>query len=99
MTRVRGKVGCDTDQKKPKGCKHIQGLITSLNMCGRKERLEGSRNYSQFHSAHSRITKLFGLFVGGRGGWKWTIGGRKRGEKNVGWGQEVGEKNESGTPR
>lgn len=34
MTRVGGKVGCDMDQKKPKGAEDIQVLFTSLTVLG-----------------------------------------------------------------
>lgn len=43
-------------------------------MCRARGGTEGSENDSQFHSAHWRITQLFGLFVRGRGGWKWRVG-------------------------
>lgn len=51
MTRVRRDIGCDVDQKRSK-C--IQVLITSLNVPGARQGIEGSENYSQLHCVNSR---------------------------------------------
>lgn len=86
--RVRGGLGCDTGQKKPKGPKDRQALLPPRNtLATKQERSKGG--HSALFCSVWRIAKLFGLFEGRQG--------KENGSEERG---KLGEKkrNGSGTP-
>lgn len=95
---MRRDVGCDVDQKNPKRSKCIQVLIMSLNMPGVRPGIEGSENYSQLHSVHSRESPspLGFLWEGDEEGRekeeKRKLGGKKR-KRKMRVGLQAGENN------
>ena len=95
MARVRGEVGWDAGQEKPKGTKGIQALFTSLKMLGtgrgQKEVRINPRSILENHH------QTLGAFCGKERGEENEGNKRKRGEGNVG-GKDEGQRNENGTP-